>query len=439
MTNKDKKTLEKFAIGESLIPVVRLAVEGAIPLLLSGDSGIGKSEFVHRLATNMGKRVVVLNMALFDSAAELLGLPVIDGNVTRYAQPAMLPEGEGRIILIEEATRAAPHVMAGFYEFLTSRRIGDYELPADCAIIACMNPPGPDYDGNPFDKAMNDRFMHVEVVASRDEWLPWAIDAGVHAAVLDTVREDVRLFSLASPRSWYRASQLLQAAQRQDMDRLLIERILGSELGSFEAAHAVGRYLDGIGEDRAIAPADVLNHYRRDPRICRRVRKLLKDGRTDTIEKLVFGVQELLEGDALAGLMAAGGFELASLEKFVGDIPGDRAAGLLRTFAANPAAGMTLDVEPEQALIGYVESPLAVLVGKWRQAGWQHRLIALAQRVADFLEHMETNGRARKLKSTKPVRASLGQLCDHLGDQSQPLRKVLRRLELEPTAAEATE
>ena len=193
MTDKkkpeEKKTLEPLAIGEALVPLMQVAANVLIPLLLAGDSGIGKSEFVHAWAAAIGRRVRVLNMALFESAGELLGLPVIENGVTRYRRPAMLPEGSGWILLIEEATRAAPHVMAALYEFLTSRRIGEYELPPDCAIIACMNPPGPDYDGHAFDRAMSDRFLQLEVVASRDAWLPWAVAEGLHPAILDTVRE----------------------------------------------------------------------------------------------------------------------------------------------------------------------------------------------------------------------------------------------------------
>lgn len=429
---KNEKRLEQLAIGEALVPLLHLAIDTTTPLLLTGHSGIGKSQFVHDQAAALGRRVAVLNMALFESAAELLGLPVIEDGRTVYATPTMLPDGEGWIVLIEEAARAAPHVMAAFYEFLTSRRIGDYELPADCAIIACMNPPGPDYDGQEFDRAMADRFMHVEVVANRDEWLPWAAGAGVHEAILDTVREDLRLFRLASPRSWYRASKLLQAAQARDLDRSLIEHVLAAELRSTEAAHAVARYLDGVGEDRPIAPADVLNHYARDPRICRRVRKLLRTGRTDAIEKLVFGVEELLSGDALAGLLAAGGFELAALEKFAGDIPGDRAAALLRTFATNPASGATLDVDAEHALLSYGHSPLAAVVARWRKSNRGHRLRALAHRVVAHLDDLDSRGRLAKIRRAPPVRDSLGTLCEQLAEHGDPLRAALARLDLEP-------
>ncbi|MEO6597501.1 MAG: AAA family ATPase [Planctomycetota bacterium] len=435
MTDK-KTTLHKFAIGDSLTPVIRLAIDCLIPLLLSGHSGIGKSEFVHKLAAAIGRRVRVINMALYESAAELLGLPIIENGVTRYAKPAMLPEGPGWILLIEEATRAAPHVMAALYEFLTSRCIGEYVLPPDCVIVACMNPPGPEYDGHAFDRAMADRFMRIEVLADRDEWLQWAVDVGVHAAVLDTVREDSRLFELASPRSWFKAAKLLQAAESRGMERPLIEPVLAAMLDSVEAAHAVARHLEGVEQDHPLVPADVLNHYGRDPRLGRRVRELLQQGRTDTVEKLVFGINELLAGDALAGLVAAGGFDLDGLERFARDIPGDRGTALLATFAGNRAAGTTLQVDPEPALLGYRRSPLFRQVEQWRSAGQGHRLQALAHRVVLHLDGLDAADRTKALRSAPSVRESLGQLCEHLGEHAQPLQQTLRRLKLEPMKQE---
>ncbi|MGB3966747.1 MAG: AAA family ATPase, partial [Planctomycetota bacterium] len=223
MTDETKRPLKTFALGDSLVPVLRLARAAGIPLLLSGDSGIGKSQFVRDHAAAAGLRLVVLNLALFESPGELLGLPAIEDGVTRYKRPALLPiEGAG-ILLIEEAARSAPHVMAPFYEFLTSRRLGEYELPPGWSIVACMNPPGPDYDGHPFDRAMRDRFLHLDVAADLLQWLHWAERHRVHPRVLAALRGDARLFFLASPRSWERAAALLRDAEQHGLEPALLE------------------------------------------------------------------------------------------------------------------------------------------------------------------------------------------------------------------------
>jgi hypothetical protein len=301
-----------------------------------------------------------------------------------------------------------------------------------------MNPPGPDYDGHPFDKAMRDRFLYVEVVADAAEWLRWAEANGVHRAVLEAVRADVRVFQLASPRTWYRSACLLRQALDNGMTLPVIERVLAAELQSVEAAHAVMRHVQGVDEPQSIAPADVLANYARDSRLPRGLRALLEQGRTDTVEKLAHGVEQMLTGEALASAVAAGGFHLESLEQFAQDVPGDRGAALLRAFARNPASGATLAVEPEHALLGYRRSPLFRQVAQWLQAGLRHRLSALMHRIVDHLERLHLAGRTDVLRRAHPVRVNLAHLGEHVGEEGTILRATLERLGYGTAASEET-
>ena len=203
----------KIPIGEPLAEVFRLIVACGGSLLLLGDTGIGKSEFIKAEAERMNLEVVVLNLALMESPGELLGLPRIEGDLSTYARPSWLPtEGKG-VLVLEELTRVAPYLLAPLYEFLTTRRLGDYILPEGWIIVACANPPGADFDVGSLDKAMRKRFLCVEACVDRKEWIRWAEAKGVHPAVLTIAREDTKLFGLEPPRTWVYVSEFLRAAE----------------------------------------------------------------------------------------------------------------------------------------------------------------------------------------------------------------------------------
>ena len=103
----EDKTTRKFILGAPSTPILALAFDCRIPLLVSGHTGLGKSQWIQEWAKERGLEVLVLNLALFESSAELMGLPKVDGDVTRYATPAMLPRQGRGIVLIEEAARVA--------------------------------------------------------------------------------------------------------------------------------------------------------------------------------------------------------------------------------------------------------------------------------------------------------------------------------------------
>ena len=75
----------KIPIGKRLAEIFQLIVACCGRLLLQGETGIGKSEFITAEARRLGLDVVVINLALFESPGELMGLPYRKGGVTRYA------------------------------------------------------------------------------------------------------------------------------------------------------------------------------------------------------------------------------------------------------------------------------------------------------------------------------------------------------------------
>ncbi len=419
----------KIPIGALLAEIFRLVVACRGSLLLLGDTGIGKSEFIKAEARGMGLELVVLNLSLMESPGELLGLPRIQGEVTTYARPSWLPTQGRGVLVLEELTRVAPYLLAPLYEFLTARRLGDYVLPEGWVIVACANPPGPDFDVGSLDKAMRKRFLCVDACVDREEWIRWAETRGVHPAVLAIAREDAKLFDLEPPRTWVYASGYLHAAEQTDASASCLKGVLAALLSSVEAAHLVMKYLGDAKKKRPIGPADVVSRYAFDEDLAQRVRQALELGHTDVVEKLAYGVEDIVSKEQLATLSETGDFHLASFERFLLDIPGDRREALQHAFATNPVTGELLDVDPSQALIGFNRSDLLRRIRAWQQApNLHHRVGAVAHMIVAHLNQLAALERMYRIRNSKMVRKNILSFIEHLGPQhGRPVVRALTR------------
>ncbi len=424
--DKPHKSL-KIPIGALLAEIFRLVVACRGSLLLLGDTGIGKSEFIKAEARGMGLELVVLNLSLMESPGELLGLPRIQGEVTTYARPSWLPTQGRGVLVLEELTRVAPYLLAPLYEFLTTRRLGDYVLPEGWVIVACANPPGPDFDVGSLDKAMRKRFLCIDACVDREEWIRWAETRGVHPAVLTIAREDAKLFDLEPPRTWVYASGYLHAAEQTDASASCLKGVLAALLSSVEAAHLVMKYLGDAKKKRPIGPADVVSRYAFDEDLAQRVRQALELGHTDVVEKLAYGVEDIVSKEQLATLSETGDFHLESFERFQ------------HAFATNPVTGELLDIDPSQALIGFNRSDLLRRIRGWQKApNLHHRLGAAAHKIVAHLNQLAALERMDRIRNSKMVRKNILSLIEHLGPQhSRPLVRALTRHGFEGIAVAA--
>jgi MoxR-like ATPase len=115
---------------------------------------------------------------------DLVGLPKLDGSVTRFLPPSFLPTGGKGLLVFEELNRCPTYMRAPCLQLLTARTLNDYELPAGWLPVAAINPPDQGYEAEELDPALRSRFVQAVVEPDREEWLAWARTVGTHAAVL---------------------------------------------------------------------------------------------------------------------------------------------------------------------------------------------------------------------------------------------------------------
>jgi len=201
--------------GPELIELVRLCYAANQPVLLEGSHGIGKSEILEEAARQLGIGFICRDLSLMEPP-DLIGMPRQEGGVTHYSPPAFLPsEGKG-LLIFEELNRCPSYMRGPCLQLLTARTLNDYGLPTGWLPCAAINPSGADYDVQELDPALLSRFVEVEVVADRAEWLAWAEPKGVAGQVLGYVGSDPQIFEDTNPRAWKAVSDLLHAGARHD-------------------------------------------------------------------------------------------------------------------------------------------------------------------------------------------------------------------------------
>jgi hypothetical protein len=254
----------KIPVGPSLVKALKLLVTAGQHVLLCGAHGLGKSETVAEVARALGRRLVTTDLSLLADVCDLVGLPIVDrkAQTTRYAPPSFLPRTEDgpTIWLAEELGRCRPEIRAPFLQILTTGRLNEYVLPADCVIIATNNSSGElAYETSQLDPALLSRFAVLEVGPPTVEaWLEWARSRKLHEAVTTHVEAAVEIFSdpNASPRSWAYVSKLVQAAEATGAER---DALLMGLTGLVGKKQAVAFMATLSAEERPLQAGEILD------------------------------------------------------------------------------------------------------------------------------------------------------------------------------------
>ena len=222
--------------AKELTTSITAMVKAQIPTFVWGPPGIGKSSVVKQVAEANGYGFIDLRLALMDPT-DLKGIPFYDKEQHQalWAPPSFLPkEGEG-ILFLDELNSAPPAVQASAYQLILDRKVGEYTLPEGWAIVAAGNREGDRGVVYRMPAPLANRFVHLDMEVSVDDWRDWAFKSGVDTRVIAYIgykSEDLFSFdptkqekSFATPRSWEFVSSLLQSEMES---KLLLETISGA-------------------------------------------------------------------------------------------------------------------------------------------------------------------------------------------------------------------
>lgn len=243
------------------------------PLFVWGQPGIGKSDIVAAVAKAEGRPLIDIRLPLLEPT-DLRGIPylaevkVIDstGKVIKddkgvdifnkefkWSTPSDLPTDEASraLVFFDEMSAAPPSVQAATYQIILNRRIGNYELPEDVVIVAAGNRVKDKGVAYNMPMPLANRFTHLTLEVSSDDWIEWATMNRVHKDVvgyisfqpgdLNNFNPSTDSYAFATPRSWYFVSEMIQEKQK---DGEMVDTTLPTEVLSDLVKGTIG---EGIG------------------------------------------------------------------------------------------------------------------------------------------------------------------------------------------------
>lgn len=198
-----------------------------VNLCLEGHQGIGKTQILKQVAKEKGWDYKAIYCAQ-TSTEDLIGMPWIDktDNVTRFARPKLFPDKEKTIFVLEEINRAPLEVQQSVLQLLTDKKIGDFVLPKNTLICACINPVDSMYQTQELDSVFINRLVKIQVTTSPKEFINYATAKGLDPDVIDFIgslsKKEAQIYfsqiptkdnigkPIPSPRTWEIVSNVLQ-------------------------------------------------------------------------------------------------------------------------------------------------------------------------------------------------------------------------------------
>tara|TARA_Y100001937_G_scaffold67254_1_gene92001 strand:+ start:12731 stop:13789 length:1059 start_codon:yes stop_codon:yes gene_type:complete len=240
------------------------------PVLLRGRHGIGKSTVVYQFADNMGLPVVERRASQM-TEGDLVGLPSIEGNSTRFNPPDWFKTACDKpvVLFLDEVDRATIEVRQGIFELTDSRKLNGHTLHEDTLVFAAVNggEHGSQYQVGEMDPAELDRWTVFDVEPSVEDWLTWAKDNSVSDITWDFINQNRAHLEhtddhepnkvYPSRRSWERLDECLQQANLLEEASPALYTLTSAFVG-FEAAVSFNDFVQNY--DRQVTVEDILVH-----------------------------------------------------------------------------------------------------------------------------------------------------------------------------------
>lgn len=223
------------------------AIESRAPLMIWGPPGVGKSDSVRQAAAKLGLPVIDVRLGQLESV-DLRGLPsIIDGR-TVWQAPDFLPRDGKGVLFLDEFVQGSKSIQVAASQLILDRQIGNYRLPDGWAVIAAGNRLEDRAGTTEMPSHQKSRFRHATLDVDLEDWVSWALDAGVSMEIVQFLRWRPDLLwhfdprskspSYPCPRTWEFASRFLASEPPREIEREQLCGIVGEG-----AAHELAAFL----------------------------------------------------------------------------------------------------------------------------------------------------------------------------------------------------
>lgn len=244
--------LKKDEFGDYRIPVVRQR-----PIFLLGAPGIGKTAIMEQLAEELSVALVSYSMT-HHTRQSALGLPFIkqkkyEGksyDVSEYTMSEIIAtiyetmEESGikeGILFLDEINCVSETLAPSMLQFLQYKVFGKNRVPEGWVIVTAGNPPEYNKSVREFDVVTMDRLKVLSVEADYPTWKEYAVERGVHGAILGFLELHKDYFyhmettvkgrSYVTARGWEDLSEIITMYEEDNIkvDETLVSQYLQNE------------------------------------------------------------------------------------------------------------------------------------------------------------------------------------------------------------------
>lgn len=233
---------------------VCLTAPASKAIMVKGVHGIGKTQIVNQLAKEWGMECVTFQAPQVSDVGDVIGLQKIEtdeyGNSsTQWCAPYWYNKNKPVVLFLDEINRGTPTITNALMQLALEQKILNFNLPEGTRIICAVNPSDEgEYDVEEFDPAKADRFAVYELKPTTQEWLDWAVTAGIHPSITGYIaeyRNSLDPYSsnrpqdasgiLPSRRSWVTFSEHLYNLEKHfngEMDLNILQDVLAGYVGN---------------------------------------------------------------------------------------------------------------------------------------------------------------------------------------------------------------
>lgn len=339
-------------------------IEAEVPAMLVGHHGVGKTEGVRQYCKDNGFMLKILNLGTQD-VGDIIGLAdfLKDSKGQNVATKFMMPDwareilefcqanpDKKAVLFLDEINRARRDVLQVIFPLLLEKRIHATTFPKNFYPMGAMNPNTGDYIVTDIsDKALMDRFCHIKLSPSRQEFFKYAKDKKFDERVLqfltdqpDLLQADLEAFGLdevkPSRRSWEAVDRVLKVKTPLNLLPEVVTGLVGST--------ASASFIKSLSEtDKPISGKDVLDNY---SKFQKKVKEYAdaKNGksRMDMLKYTADSITEHIQANPKKALTKD---QAKNLGDFLWDIPRDLSYGLARELYMEEPARPVIDAHSE--------------------------------------------------------------------------------------------
>ena len=218
-------------------------IDSKIPVFVWGNSGGGKSSIIKQIANDKNIEFIDLRLSLLDPT-DLRGIPFFDSanKSAIWAKPEFLQNSNSQafgILFLDEINSAPPTVQAAAYQLILDRKIGEYTLPMNYAIVAAGNYESDRGVTYRMPTPLANRFVHLDFELDFEEWKSWAYESKIDTRIISflsykpqnlfTFDAKAKEKSFATPRSWSFVNDILNSNLQIEFLKDVISGAVGKD------------------------------------------------------------------------------------------------------------------------------------------------------------------------------------------------------------------